>query len=155
MFWDLVLASVWKVLLNSALRCFQGIIFRITITLFIGLQFSRLLQSKAKTENAVSVMKRFTFKHGLTPNLIIAAKFEHYRLNCQDSSCDSSPSPLVAVSDAYKVTHATARTWDPFQKVEMQSQRYLNSLAVFYDLVLLLSLWFCYKIKNCLATSLF
>lgn len=82
-----------------------------------------MLQSKAKIENAVSVMNRFTFKHGLTPNLIIAAKFGHYRLNCRDSSCSFSPSSLVAVTDVYKVTYVTAGTGDLFHAVEMQSQR--------------------------------
>lgn len=111
-----------KSLLNLSLRCFQGIIFRITVTVFIGLQSSGLLDSEAKIENAVS-MKRFTFKHGLAPNVIIAAKFGHYRLNCQGSSCSISPSSLVAVTDAYKVTHVTAGTGDLSHKAEMQSQR--------------------------------
>jgi len=93
------------------------------MTLFIGLQFSGLLQSKAKKENAYCAIKRFTFKHGLTPNLRIAAKFGHYKLNCQDSSCSFSPSSLAAVTDAYKVTYVTAGRQVLFRNVEMQSQR--------------------------------
>lgn len=69
-------------------------------------------------------MKRFTFKYGLTPNLIIAAKFGHYRLNCQDLSRRFSPSSLAAMTDSYKVTHVTDGVRGLFQKDEMQSQKH-------------------------------